>query len=274
MAWGAHVRAQGPWGGEQSGSAAPRLRCPTLPELRAPNLGPRARSPEPEAAGGRHKGARGARAELRGRACAAPGACGGDLAPRGSSGWPQARSGAVFPRGMEIWGVLKVVPVEAAQAVAALRGKAADGFWGGGEESCGADPGGGRRSWRRDRLPMAPAAKLLPPARRLRRRGLIPRACKNKWGKASRWSVDEKKGCAAAPPQPSARRARDHRNPVGLSSVRTGEVSPLLPEPGLCVSEQAAEACGGRWRGKVRGPVALAKPDRQHPGRRQRPSTR
>lgn len=137
MAWGAHVRAQGSRGGRAERQGSPTAAMPDAP---------RAPSPEPGAAGGRRKGARGARAALRGRACAAPGTCGGGLAPRGSSGWPQARSGAVFPRGMEIWGVLKVVPAEAAPAVTALRGKAADGFWGGGEESCGADPGGGRRS--------------------------------------------------------------------------------------------------------------------------------
>lgn len=94
----------------QRRAAQGRGPCPTL-------------GPQPRARAGGARGcsrtcrARGLRGQLGGVA-------GGRGAPRDGG---QMRG--CFPRGMEIWGVLRLVPAEAGPPVTALRGRRQIGFW-------------------------------------------------------------------------------------------------------------------------------------------------
>ncbi|XP_056370550.1 putative uncharacterized protein ASB16-AS1 [Oenanthe melanoleuca] len=190
VARGAHVRAQGPQGGRAERQGSPGAAVPGAPgpEPRAPVPEPSSPSPIPGPRAPKG-GAPGPRSAARSRVCRSRGLR-RRLPPARQLGVAAGQIGAVFPRGMEIWGVLEVVPAEARR-----RSRRCGGRWvlGRGRRGVRRRAGGGRRSAPAEGASAAgPAAKLLPLALRLRQRALIPPACENKCGKASRCSVDEK----------------------------------------------------------------------------------
>lgn len=99
VAWGAHVRAQGPWGGRAERQCSPTAAVPDAP--RAPSPEPRTPSPEPRA-GSRgwaaQGGARGSRRAARSRMCRTRGLR-RRLGPARQLGVAAGQIGGCFPKG-------------------------------------------------------------------------------------------------------------------------------------------------------------------------------